>query len=80
MKTNPPSSMAALDGDQRVVRTLWRLARVFLDLQSLFGRRPRGGLLARSLAKIPVIGIAGGWLDIRGAIRKAAKHTHRLVR
>jgi hypothetical protein len=79
--SEPPSSMAALaHGAQRVVRTLWRLARVFLDLQSLFDRRPRGGLLARSLAKVPIIGVAGGWLDERGAIRKAAKQTHRLVR
>jgi len=78
--SEPPSTMAALaQGAQRVVRTLWRLARVFLDLQDLFDRRPRGGLLARSLAKLPVIGVAGGWLDERGAIRKAAKHTHRLL-
>jgi hypothetical protein len=79
--TEPPSSMAALaQGAQLVVRTLWRLARVFLDLQDLFDRRPRGGLLARSVAKLPVIGVAGGWLDERGAIRKAAKQTHRLIR
>ena len=29
-----------------VVRTLWRLARTFLDLQDLFDERPRGGLAA----------------------------------
>ena len=79
--TEPPSGMAALaQGAQRVVRTLWRLARTFLDLQNLFDKRPRGGLLARSLAKVPIIGVAGGWLDERGAIRKAAKQTHHLLR
>ena len=79
--SEPPSSMAALAlGAQRVVRTLWRLARVFLDLQNLFDKRPRGGLLARSLAKVPIIGVAGGWLDERGAIHKAAKQTHHLLR
>ena len=79
--SEPPSSMAVLAlGTQRVVRTLWRLARVFLDLQNLFDRRPRGSLLARSLAKVPVIGVAGGLLDERGAIRKAAKQTHHLLR
>ncbi len=79
--SEPPSGMAALaQGAQRVVRTLWRLARVFLDLQNLFDKRPRGGLLARSLAKVPIIGVAGGWLDERGAIRKAAKQTHHLLR
>ena len=45
----------------------------------LFDERPRGGLLARTLAKLPVIGVAGGWLDERGAIRKAAKQTQRLI-
>jgi hypothetical protein len=78
--SEPPSGMAALaQGAQRVVRTLWRLARSFLDLQNLFDERPRGGLLARGLAKLPVVGVAGGWLDERGAIRKAAKQTHRLT-
>jgi hypothetical protein len=43
--SEPPSGMAALaQGAQRVVRTLWRLARTFLDLQDLFDERPRGGL------------------------------------
>jgi hypothetical protein len=79
--SEPPSGMGALaHGAQRVVRTLWRLARAFLDLQNLFDKRPRGGLLARSLAKIPVIGVAGGWLDERGAIRKAAKQADHLLR
>jgi hypothetical protein len=78
--SEPPSGMAALaQGAQRVVRTLWRLAQTFLDLQDLFDERPRGGLLARRLAKLPVIGVAGGWLDERGAIRKAARQTQRLI-
>ena len=78
--SEPPSTMAALaQGPQRVIRTLWRLARIFLDLQDLFDQRPRGGLIARSLAKLPVVGVAGGWLDERGAIRKAARQTQRLT-
>lgn len=78
--SEPPSHMAALaQGAQRVVRTLWRLARTFLDLEDLFDKRPRGGLFARTLAKLPVVGVAGGWLDERGAIRKAARQTERLV-
>jgi len=78
--SEPPSSMAALaQGAQRVVRTLWRLARTFLDLQDLFDERPRGGLFARAVAKLPVVGVAGGWLDERGAIRKAAKQAQRLT-
>ena len=72
--------MAALgQGGQRAVRTLWRLARAFLDVDNLLDERPRGGLFARALAKVPVVGLAGGWLDERGAIRKAAKETQELL-
>lgn len=79
--TEPPSGLGALaTGGQRVVRTLWRLARSFLDLQDLFDERPRGGFVARTVTKFPVIGVAGGWLDERGAIRKAAKQTLKLLR
>jgi len=58
---------------------LWRLARTFLELEDLFDERPRGGLFASTLAKLPVIGASGGWLDERGAIRKAARRSHRLI-
>ncbi|MCW2811207.1 MAG: hypothetical protein JWP61_1665 [Friedmanniella sp.] len=62
------------------VRTLWQLARAFFELQGMLGERPRGNLLARGLAKIPVVGLAGGWLDERGAIAKASERTARLLR
>jgi hypothetical protein len=76
----PPSRMAALgQGAQRAVRTLWRLARAFLDIDDLLDERPRGGLFARALAKVPVVGVAGGWLDERGAIGKAAEETQELL-
>ena len=78
--TEPPSGLAGLAyGAQRVVRTLWRLARTFLELQNLFDKRPRGGVFARALAKMPVVGVAGGWLDERGAIRKAARQTRQIL-
>jgi hypothetical protein len=66
-------------GAQHSARTLWRLAGAFRDLQHLLDDRPRGGILARGLAKVPVVGVAGGWLDERGAIRKAAKETAGLI-
>ena len=76
----PPSQMAALgQGAQRAVRTLWRLARTLLSIDDLLDERPRGGFIARALAKLPVVGIAGGWLDERGAIRKAAEETEELL-
>ena len=67
-------------GAQRAARTVWQLARTFIELQNLFEERPRGGLLARAVAKLPVVGVAGGWLDERGAIRKAARETALLLR
>lgn len=78
--TEPPSGLAAVgEVVQRTVRTLWGLARTLLDVQALLDSRPRGGFVARRLAALPVIGVAGGWLDERGAIRRAAKNTARLV-
>ncbi len=63
----------------RGAKTLWRLARTFRDIQDLLDHRPRGGFLARAVAKVPVVGVAGGWLDERGAIRRSAEETGRLV-
>jgi hypothetical protein len=76
-----PSRLAALGrGAGHAARTLWRLARVFLELQHLLDERPRGSFLARALGKLPVVGIAGGWLDERGGIRKAAQETEQQLR
>lgn len=66
-------------GAQRAAKSLWQLARSFRDLHHLLGNRPRGSLLARGAAQLPGIGIAGGWLDERGGIRKAAQQTSRLL-
>jgi len=80
-ETEPPSGMAALTASsQRGVRALWRLATHLLELRNTLKTRPRGNRLTRTIAKIPVIGVAGGWLDERGAIRKAAKSTSGLLR
>jgi hypothetical protein len=67
-------------GAQRAVKTLWQLARALLDLQNMLDERPRGNLIARGIAKIPVVGVAGGWLDERGGISKAASQTASLIR
>lgn len=78
--SEPPSGMAALGhGAQRAVRTLWRLARTFLSIDDLLDERPRGNFFARTLGKLPVVGFAGGWLDERGGIRKAAEETEALL-
>lgn len=75
-----PGRLAGLGrGAARAAQTLWRLARTFLELQHLLDERPRGGFFARTLAKLPVVGLAGGWLDERGGIRKAADETTALL-
>lgn len=66
-------------GAARAALTVWQLARTFLELQKLLDERPRGGLLARAVGKLPVVGVAGGWLDERGGIRKASRQTVRLL-
>lgn len=66
-------------GAQRAAKTLWQLARSFFDLQDLLDERPRGAFLARAIAKVPVVGVAGGWLDERGGIRRAARETTSLL-
>jgi transposase-like protein len=76
----PPSQLAALgQSAQAAVRILWRLARIFFEVDNLLDERPRGGLFARTLAKLPIIGIAGGWLDERGGIHRAAREAEGLL-
>lgn len=66
-------------GGQRGAKAMWRLARTLLELQNIFDERPHGGFLPRVVARLPVVGVAGGWLDERGAIRVAARETQKLV-
>lgn len=65
---------------RRGVGTLWRLARQIWELQSILDERPRGNILFRAIAQVPVVGLAGGFLDERGGIRRAAKETAELLR
>jgi hypothetical protein len=65
---------------RRGSRFLYRLARGLLGVEGLLDERPRGGLPYRALGKIPVVGVVGGFLDERGAVRKAAEETAELLR
>lgn len=66
-------------GARRAASTLWHLARQIWELQSVLDQRPRGNILFRTVAQVPVIGLAGGFLDERGGIRRAAKETEQLL-
>jgi hypothetical protein len=67
-------------GARRAAGTLWRLAREIWELQSVLDERPRGNILFRAVGKFPVVGLAGGFLDERGGIRRAAQETAKLLR
>ena len=66
-------------GAARAALTLWKLAGTLWELSSLLDERPRGSFVSRALGKLPVVGLAGGWLDERGGIRKAARQTAALL-
>ena len=67
------------DGARRAAGTVWHLARGLTGLDELLGHRPRGGRLVRLVAQVPVVGVASGWLDERGGIKKAAREASHLV-
>jgi hypothetical protein len=67
------------DGARRAATTLRQLAGNFTDLHQLLDSRPRGPILVRGIAKLPIAGIAGGWLDERGGIDRAARATRQLI-
>ena len=76
----PPEEAKGLGpGARRAAGTLWRLARQIWELQSVLDERPRGNILFRTIGKFPVVGLAGGFLDERGGIRRAAKETAELL-
>jgi hypothetical protein len=64
---------------RRGAGALWWLARVLWDAESLFDDRPRGAWAWRAVGKVPVVGVAGGILDERGAVARAARETSRLI-
>ncbi|MGI3779328.1 MAG: hypothetical protein ACRYG2_00990 [Janthinobacterium lividum] len=66
-------------GARRAASTLWHLARQIWELQSVLDERPRGNFLFRTVAQVPVVGLAGGFLDERGGIKRAAKETDKLL-
>lgn len=67
-------------GARRAAGTVWQLARSFHEITSMLDERPHGLLLFRAVGKLPVVGVAGGWLDERGGIRRASKQTLKLLR
>ena len=55
-----------------VARRLWRTSRLLGRIDETLDARPKGRLGARALANLPVVGLAGGYLAERVALRRAA--------
>ena len=55
-----------------VARRLWGSARLLSRIDDTLDARPKGRLGARVLANLPVVGLAGGYLSERIALRRAA--------
>ena len=55
-----------------VAKRLWRTARLLSRIDETLDARPKGRLGARTLANLPVFGLAGGYFAERVALRKAA--------
>jgi len=75
----PEAAKGLGPGARRAAGTLWHLSRQIWELQSVLDERPRGNVLFRTVAQLPVVGLAGGFLDERGGIRRAAKETEKLL-
>ena len=54
------------------VRRLWRTTRLLARIDDTLDARPKGRLGSRALANLPVVGLAGGYLSERVALRRAA--------
>jgi hypothetical protein len=59
-------------GERRVVRTLWRVARLLSRIDEALDARPKGRLRHRFLSNLPVVGVLGGYAAEREGLRKAA--------
>ena len=55
-----------------VVKRLWRTSRLLGRIDETLDARPKGRFGARALANLPVVGLAGGYLAERVALRRAA--------
>ena len=56
-----------------VIRTVWRMARTLWEIDSELDKRPQGRFYHEWLSAVPVIGIVGGYLGERSALRRVAK-------
>jgi hypothetical protein len=63
-----------------VIRTVWRMARTLWEIDSELDKRPQGRFYHEWLSAVPVVGIVGGYLGERSALRRVAKRGAKWVR
>ena len=66
-------------GMSGAARTVWRAARLLSRIDEALDARPKGRLGARALANLPVVGVIGGYVAEREALRRAARMTADLL-
>jgi hypothetical protein len=66
-------------GERGTARTLWRASRLLGRIDDALDARPKGGLFARALSSLPVVGVAGGYAAEREGLRRAADRTAALL-
>jgi hypothetical protein len=62
-----------------ITRRLWRASRLLGRIDDALDARPKGRLGARALSNLPVVGMAGGYLAERVALRRAAAEAAELL-
>lgn len=63
-----------------VIRTVWRMARTLWEIDSELDKRPQGRFYHEWLSAVPVVGIVGGYLGERSALRRVAKRGAKWLR
>lgn len=62
------------------LRTVWRMARALWEFHSELDKRPQGKLYHQLIGNVPVIGVVGGYLGERSALRTVARQGTRWIR
>lgn len=56
-----------------VARTVWRMARALWEMNAELDKRPQGRFYHELIGSVPVVGVVGGYLGERSALRTVAR-------
>lgn len=59
---------------------VWRMARALWEIQSELDKRPQGNLFHEFIGLLPVVGIVGGYLGERSALRRISREGSKWIR